>query len=298
MDLGIGKENCILVPTDFSDTCRNALLHAVEISKVSMCKIYLLHIIGETNFPTISNNDLVDNDKYLEVNNPLKHIGEKLQQLINECKIDTIKPFIRKGDFFVTINDVIEEVNADLMIVGTHGKVGIQKIFGSNVIKIIDNTDIPVIVVQDYSVPKIYKKIVFPIKVKSGDRQKTHFTGLLALATQSEIHIFPFFGKSGTDFRKVFNEVIQVYNYFNKYGIERKIVENLRDDDDFNQQILDYSVSENADLIVIISNSDKHHIISGAPEESLLFNKSYIPVLCLNRKKVRHSAAGGLVTGN
>ena len=298
MEPRIGKENCILVPTDFSPVCKNALSHAVELSIASNCKIYLLHIITENHLPIISHKDLLDNENYLDKQNPLNVIGQKLQDLIDDCDIEGIIPIIRQGEFFETLTDAIEEINADIIVLGTHGKVGIQRILGSYAVKVIDISEIPVVIVQEYAQPKIYKNIVFPIKLKSGDRQKVQSAVLLALATDAKIHIFPYFGSKGSDYVKLNNEIIQVCNYLNRYGIEYHLIDNFNDEENFNKQILDYSITANADLIIIMSNADKHHIISGAEEESLLFNKQQIPILCLNKKKVRHSAAGGLVTGN
>ena len=55
----------------------------------------------------------------------------------------------QEGEIFTTIADVAEELNASLIFLGTHGKVGMQKLTGSWALKVIIKSKVPFIVVQD-----------------------------------------------------------------------------------------------------------------------------------------------------
>ena len=55
---------------------------------------------------------------------------------------------IRKGNIFEDIGDVAKEIGARLIIMGTHGIKGIQKLVGSYALKVILHSEIPFIITQ------------------------------------------------------------------------------------------------------------------------------------------------------
>ena len=248
----------------------------------------MLHVLNDEVYPDLEHKVIIDESKYLNDKNPLKPIAEKLNSLIKSCNGygSHVFPVIRKGDMYVTITDAVEELNADFIVLGTHGKVGIQKLIGSYAVKIIDESDIPVVVVQEKAKVSETKTIVFPLKDRRGDRQKVENAVYLAQVTNAKIHIFPHYGYSDNEYIRVDNVMKQICSYFNKYGVEYQIVKTFDRDKDYNEQILSYSELVNADLIMIMSNAKKHHIILGADEESILFNKLNIPVMCHNKRSL------------
>ncbi|MFH1936763.1 MAG: universal stress protein [Bacteroidota bacterium] len=68
-----------------------------------------------------------------------------------------------EGSIFTTINEVAVEIKANLMVLGTHGKKGLQHLFGSFVLKVVLESPVPVIVVQKKSFGGGYNEIVFPV---------------------------------------------------------------------------------------------------------------------------------------
>ena len=67
--------NIVLVPTDFSEACNNAVNHAVEIAEFLNYKICLLHVINK------------DTKSYLKKENLyVVHIIEKLSHIASDIK--------------------------------------------------------------------------------------------------------------------------------------------------------------------------------------------------------------------
>ncbi|WP_199221615.1 universal stress protein, partial [Desulfonatronum sp. SC1] len=124
----------------------NAVAHAVNLSKRLDTGITLLHIAK----------------KDTEINELEQQLTAEAQK-INETY--NVKPacLVKEGSIFKTINQVAHEVEATLIVMGTHGMKGLQKLTGSWALKVIVGSKIPFLVVQEP--PKSAEeeiKLVFP----------------------------------------------------------------------------------------------------------------------------------------
>ena len=287
MDTTEKKKMSILVPTDFSETCENAIRHAVIYSKSFDGSIYVLHVV--TSDEKASKEANVET----EIGSYFSDIESQAIDLINDLSKKypdvNIIPVVRKGDIFTEINAVAEEFDADLIILGTHGKKGFQKIVGSYALKVIDSTKVSVIVVQDDAVMDGFNNIVFPVNINTEDRQKAESAILLARETGAIIHLFPKVETIAANKTKVTNVLRQLKTFLDKYSVSSIIVENKETSGSFEDQIIKYSLKVNADLILILSDPSSHFPLLGNKEENLMFNSSLIPVMCINERKFKSS---------
>ncbi len=278
METIVPKLDTILVPTDFSEVGNAAVQQAVEIAKLHAGVIHLLHVV-ET-----------------KKNETVEECLSLLKQSAQTSSYTQFKYIIEEGDIFSTIDAVAERINADLIIMGTHGKVGFQKLLGSNALKVIDSTKVPLMVVQNKVITGGFKNILFPVSLADEDRQKTTIAIRLAKMFNSTIHIFPRYESTKTGEKQMISTILQIKTYFTKYDVSFEVAPLLTSSDNFEKKILDYSAQISADLIIIMSNSDDHFIpLFGSKEEYVLFNSMKIPVICVEEKKikkVRFSTAG------
>ena len=156
--------NIVLIPTDFSETCDNAIQHGVALAKNLGYKTSILHVIDKNTKSELKKEDL----EFDAVDAKLKVIAEKYQ---NEYGVE-VSYISREGSIFSTIAEVTEEIGANLLMLGTHGKVGMQHLTGSFALKVITGSPSPVIVVQKRHFSDGYNDIVFPIHDISEVRQK------------------------------------------------------------------------------------------------------------------------------
>ena len=281
------KKMSILVPTDFSDTCENAIRHAVIYSKSFDGSIYILHDLdgGDKSSKTITDDDETDSF-FSDVKSQALDLINALSKTFPDVHII---PVVRKGDIFTEINAVAEEFDVDLIVLGTHGKKGFQKIVGSYALKVIDSTKVSVIVVQDDAVIEGFNNIVFPININVEDRQKAESAILLARETGAMIHLFPKVETIAANKTKVTNVVRQLKAFFDKYSVSSIVVDNKDTSGSFEDQIIKYSLTINADLILILSDPSSHFPLLRNKEEDLMFNSSLIPVMCVNERKFKSS---------
>jgi nucleotide-binding universal stress UspA family protein len=140
----------ILVPIDFSNFSKNALKYAINFAKKFDSKIYLVYVIepviypsdfsmGQVTFP-VSDNEM--NDRAKEELDNLAKFGKN-----SDIEIETI---IKTGKPFVEINETAGELDADLIIIATHGNTGIEHLlFGSTAEKVVRKAPCPVLTLRE-----------------------------------------------------------------------------------------------------------------------------------------------------
>jgi nucleotide-binding universal stress UspA family protein len=263
------KNPIFLVPTDFSEVCANAAHRAASLAKDYNYKIVLLHVIDKNTLA-----DLKKEGKGME------WIDERLQEFAKELvrenviQVDTIA---REGDIFSTIAEVAEDLKASLIFLGTHGKVGLQKITGSFALRVVTSSEIPTIVIQKRPFGKGISKIVMPITTDAGPWAKTKWAAAIAKEFNSTIQIIHLPGE------KMEDVITMITNHFQVNGVNFSI-EAADKSGNFTKQVLDYATAQNADMILIMTNPDKSlsSFLLGSYDEDIIFNSSQIPVMCIN----------------
>jgi len=134
------KKNIILVPIDFTDMVEYATGHAVGIAQSLHYEIILLHVINKETKSQVKKGTLSLDD----VNQKLALIAN---DIVQNHKIKT-SYIAREGSIFTTISEITKETGANMVIMATHGKVGVQNVVGSYAFKIIISSPAPVLFIQ------------------------------------------------------------------------------------------------------------------------------------------------------
>lgn len=211
-------------------------------------------------------------------------IEEKLQAIAKDVHFNygiEAEGIAREGNIFTTISDVAKEIGANLLYLGTHGKIGMQHITGSYALKVVTSSPAPVIVVQKRSFNDGYRHIVLPITSDSGPWEKTKWAAHIANQFKSEIHIYQMAGEN------IEEAVKQITEFFSKNDVSFTIKVAPKNTN-FAKQVVDYATSNNADLIMIMTDPDQSlaRFILGSWDEQIIFNGSQIPVMCINPRKL------------
>jgi len=267
--------NVVLIPTDFSEVCDNAVHHGVELAGYLKYKVCILHIVNRETKSKLKKEDL--DISYIE--SKLRDYKDKYEKEFG-VQIETRHV---EGSIFREINDLAIEIKANLMILGTHGKKGLQHLFGSYALKVVLESPVPVIVVQHKSFGKGYKNIVFPINNDVEPRQKVQWAKLMVKLFDTRIHIFRSLEKDAVMNNRLEIITKQITDIFD----EDKLEYSLKITDkpgDFADQVLSYAVTNNAELIMIMTrpNMDMPGFSLSGWDERLMFNDAQIPVMCIN----------------
>lgn len=280
------NKTSILVPTDFSEVCNNAFNHACDIAKLLNLKVYALHIITKETKSYLEKQKLTKQELEERLKNYV--LGKKAEY---EVETDYI---IKDGSIFEEIGNVSKYINAAFVVLGTHGKIGFQRLTGSYALKVINNTDIPTIVVQMKKVKSgAYKNIVFPIEAFGYDRLKVNYAVTLSKNFGAKIHLYPKMEQDKFAKQKIIGIVRQIMGIFEEEGVpyEKNIPEERAGN--FAKQVIDYAVINDADLIMIVTRNNPTLPMFDSADEQIIFNTSQIPVMCINPARVKKIASFG-----
>ncbi|HQG63309.1 MAG TPA: universal stress protein [Bacteroidales bacterium] len=264
-------QKIIVVPWDFTPVAEHALAHAVKISRMVGNDICLLHIVD----PGIKTSVLGEK-KIL-----LQHVADENGKKYNL----SIASQIYKGSIFTSIAEFVNEKDASLVVMGTHGMKGMQKLTGSWALKVIVKSKVPFIVVQDPPPDQgRYHNIVFPVDFRRENKEKTKMAIYMGKYFDSKMHILV---TTSTDQSLVKKTKINL-SFAIKYLIQNNIDYEIHEvpKGNFAQQTLDFAQKINADLILIVTtkNITFADYMLGASEQYIIANSSKIPVCCVNPK--------------
>ncbi len=139
----------ILVPTDFSDTSEKAFLFAADLARAFGAEITLLHVVDTR---------VVDNIFHIHQMPPeaarremRKAAGEAVARLLDlpEAEGLSITAVYSEGIPPVEVKKAAEEIDADLIAMGTHGTTGIAHLlYGSTADAVLRGAPCPVLTVN------------------------------------------------------------------------------------------------------------------------------------------------------
>jgi nucleotide-binding universal stress UspA family protein len=262
-------QKLIIVPWDFTHVAEYALAHAVKISRMLGNEICLLHIVDSK----IKNQEL-------EAKNAL--LSKKAKEYSESYNLP-IAFHISKGSIFKAIADFAHDRDASLVVMGTHGMQGMQKLTGSWALKVIVKSKVPFIVVQDApSDQERYHNIVFPVDFRNENKEKIKMAIFMGKYFDSKVHILE---TVSTD-KNILKKTNINMNFAIRYLIQNNIEYEIHDlpKGELAQQTIDFAQKINADLILIVTtkNITFADYIIGASEQFIIANSSKIPVCCIN----------------
>jgi nucleotide-binding universal stress UspA family protein len=264
-------QKLIVVPWDFTQVAESALAHAAKISRMVGNEICLLHIVD----PGITQS--AEGEKKIL----LQHVTNESIKKYNL----PITSQISKGSIFSAIAEYANDKDASLVVMGTHGMKGMQKLTGSWALKVIVKSKVPFIVVQDPPTDQErYHNIVFPIDFRNENKEKIKMAIFMGKYFDSKIR---FLVTTTTDKILLKRTNINI-NFAIKYLIQNNIEYEIHEvpKGNFAQQTIDFALKINADLILIMTtkNITAMDYVVGASEQYMIANSSKIPVCCVNPK--------------
>ncbi|RMG02523.1 MAG: universal stress protein [Nitrospirae bacterium] len=139
----------VLFPTDFMEGTKDAVPYAVDIAKKYNAKLYLMHVIYEVTkasglyVPHITLDEL-----YRSMEEEAKNQIQKAY--LEETRgFDNLEYVVKKGIPYEEIINFASEEGVDLIVIGTHGRKGLEKLFfGSTAEKVIKHATCPVLTVR------------------------------------------------------------------------------------------------------------------------------------------------------
>lgn len=135
----------VLVPTDGSDAASAAVPHAIDHAVRYDATLHVLHVVDEQGVPPTP-----DGGRVLAA---LEQQGraaiERVAQQAGTAGVDTIESAVASGPPHTAILDYVDEHGVDLVVMGTHGRRGLDRVLlGSVTERVVRLADVPVLTVH------------------------------------------------------------------------------------------------------------------------------------------------------
>jgi nucleotide-binding universal stress UspA family protein len=277
------SKKVILVPTDFSKVGQSALNHGIGVAKSSGATVNLLHVVEKA-----------------------EHIDEAREKLAIAKKMAKedygfdIETTARHGSIFEDIGDLADELNATLVIMGTHGMKGLQFITGSRALRIVTSSQTPFIIVQEKGIgPNGYDDIVVPLDLHKETKQKLSLVCDMATYFNSRVHIIVPGEKDEFLKNTVHRNLKYAESFFDENGIPHTSKVSEKGSDDFDEAVIKYAVEIDADLISVmnIPEISLANLVGGHYVQNIITNKAQIPAMVLNPKSTGNVSIFGAYVG-
>lgn len=262
-----------IVPFDFTPVTRTALDHAFSLSEIIPGEIELLHIISAEK----------------EREKTQARFDEVLQSLPSGSS-KSVRTKIRVGNIFEDIAKEAEEGNADLLVMGTHGAKGLQKILGSHALKVVTNSNTPFLITQEAKPKGVVKKIVLPVDLTAERLQVVNFAADMAKKLSAEVLLVCKHESDEWLAKKLRTNIGRARAILNDEGVASK-VEELPGKKSFHLEVIDYGVSASADLFAIA-----HYETTILPQfeafsQGMITNEPGIPVLVIRANEINTNSS-------
>ena len=262
------KAPIYLIPFDFSPVSDSALRLGLDLAEANEGSVYLLHIVKKASDKRAIRTDFDD-------------VLSKLTE--DEKKITTTKVIV--GDLYEDMGKAGDLLKASLIVMGTHGAKGIQKVFGSHAIRMVSASSTPYLITQGKKTVDKIKTIVMPFSFAKESIQIATFAGAMAKKFNANIHLVGFHDKDewlGGHTRTNQNVVRRLLE---ENEINHTIV-NLPRNKSYEEELMDYLAEVDADIIA--AAYFKEGVLPSLKKfiQDMIENEHQIPVLTVNTEEL------------
>jgi nucleotide-binding universal stress UspA family protein len=149
----------VLIALDYDPTAQKIAETGYRLAKEMNAQTILLHVISDpTYYSTVSYSPIMG---FENLGNPVEtdtaeELKKVAQNYLDTSKKylgdETIETVIRNGDFGETILQTAKDLNADIIVMGTHSRRGLDKILmGSVAEKVLRHSLIPLFIIPTKS---------------------------------------------------------------------------------------------------------------------------------------------------
>jgi nucleotide-binding universal stress UspA family protein len=187
----------ILCPIDFSDHSRRALDHAIAIARWYESTVTVLHVFSPAPITAIAPGAVVLQPMLLTPPDRDRLLAETKAFAEREgapgVSVETV---VREGSIAGEILDAAAGMHADLVVVGTHGRSGFQRlVLGSVAEKVLRKAACPVLTVPKRlpdavpATPALFKRILCPVDFSDSSLRALKYATSLAQEADAQLAV-------------------------------------------------------------------------------------------------------------
>jgi universal stress protein A len=135
----------ILLTTDFTDTGKKCVQKASAMAQQYGAKLTIVHVVEPLPAYAMSYMGSVNLEEEM-----LTQAQLSLEQQVKEFSLTDVEQRVELGSIKACILKIAKDENADLIIVGSHGRHGLERLIGSTASAVLQGAECDVLVVHTY----------------------------------------------------------------------------------------------------------------------------------------------------
>ncbi len=260
------SKNLYIVPYDFTPVSEKALEFALFLGSKVRTEIKLLNVA-------------VDKPNGMKAKSQLQELCENMKT----PPTVELTHAVRVGSIFTDIGKAAKQDHAQLIIMGTHGKRGLQSVFGSHAMKVVTSAECPFLIVQKGTEVKEVKNIIVPIDLTKESLQIVNIAGDMSNMLKAGVHVLAEDQSDQILHTRLHNRVSIVKDQYEERGITPTI-EITKKRGSYEKKIMQYAAANEGGMLAIAYHSESLLPQFDTFAQNLMVNKAGIPFLVINSK--------------
>ena len=147
----------ILIAIDYNPTAQDIAKKGYELAKSMTAEVILLHVVADyTYYSSLDYSPIMGFDSFSNLGvlqtNTVTELQNAAEDYLNKTKgflaDDSIKTVVKDGDSGQAIINAAKEYEADVIVMGSHSRRGLEKILmGSVAEKVLRNSTLPLFII-------------------------------------------------------------------------------------------------------------------------------------------------------
>ena len=274
----------ILFLTDFSEPSEAALPYAASIAREYGCVIHALHVLTPAMYtytaPELTADAIAAQEECAE--RDMRRLTAQLSGIPNEAII------IRDAQVWTSLERVLKEHQIDLIVLGTHGRTGAQKLLlGSVAEEIFRRSKVPVLTIGPWARKGLhnaarFRRVLFPTDFTSASLAAAPYAISLAQENQARLVLLHVIADPDSEIQQpaVADVMHKLYTIVPKDAELWCNPEAIVEYGDTTQRILDAAKERGADLIVIGVRNAAGHLGAATHFERSVAHKIVAHAVC------------------
>ena len=260
------SRNLYIVPHDLTEVGQAAFEYALFLGAHIKAEILVVH--------------------FVESASKIPAFSTKLQAFVQQSNVSSSVTVLQKvmvGSVFTSLKEIVKAEHGQLIIMGTHGAKGMQKIFGSHAMKVITSSDVPFFVIQKDTKAKAVKRILVPIDLEKESLQIVDIAGDIARMYDAEVFLVAEKREDPFLSQKIKNRILIVRKQYEERQVKCNI-ELLPYGGSYQKKIMNYCSEKEIDLIAIAYHSNSILPQFDTFAQDLITNSELLPCVIINSK--------------
>lgn len=242
----------IVCPTDFSECSLNAIEYASKLGEKYHADLLLFHVPNKDDYQKLATGETLSGDQYSFINKKLANLVETVNEESLPKGLKSCRAEFQEGGIIDTILEFVENVNADLIVMGTEGVNDFKKNFiGTKSSKIVEKSNVDVLLVPRKVYFKPPKKLVYATDYLEEDKIAIQKIVILAKFFDSKIDLVHVGTKVKTIDKLLHQTMVHEIKPFIHYDKVSYVLKSYRDEPGLGLE--NYLITSKGDMLVTLS---------------------------------------------